>query len=86
MSQGELRSVAQVVKEENLLLRAMGSEEYLELAQAVLAEHEDVVKKVKATKKRSKISFLVGQMIRRGEEGRVEAKRAEETVLKLLGL
>ena len=84
--QGEKRPIAEVVDEQRLLLRPMSPEEYETLAHEVFQNNHSAVQKALATKKSSKIHFFVGQMIRRGEEGRVEAKRAEATVRELLKL
>ncbi|KAI9885908.1 MAG: hypothetical protein M1823_002281 [Watsoniomyces obsoletus] len=84
--QGDVRSVMQIVEEQNLLLRPMSDPEYLELARAVISEHQSIVQQIQKTRKASKINFLVGQMIRRGERGRVEAPWAETTLRQLLEL
>lgn len=83
---GDGRPASEIIEEENLLLRTMSRDEYYELGHAVLKSHDHMVKQLRIKPKASKINFLVGQMIRRGEEGRVEAPKAEEVIRELLDL
>lgn len=82
----DTRSVAHIVRDENLLLRPMVRDEYVALARELLDANPDMVRAVKEKGQRGKIGWFVGQMVRRGEEGRVEAGRAEEVVRELLGV
>ncbi|KAF2760073.1 hypothetical protein EJ05DRAFT_536258 [Pseudovirgaria hyperparasitica] len=78
------REVEDVVREEDLLLRPMNDEEYEALAQDVITKNEDVSVEVRETGHQGKLMFLVGQLIKHGEEGRVEADRAKLVLQKLL--
>lgn len=80
----DARSTKTIIQEEGLLLRPMSAEEYERLARIVLRQHEALVYKLKTQKKSSKVSFLVGQMMRQGEEGRVEARKAQAVLQNLL--
>ena len=64
----------------------MSEEEYEQLARAIVGEHESMVTALRTKPKASKINFLVGQMIRRGEKGRIEAPRAEAAIRRLIDL
>ncbi|KAI9826952.1 MAG: hypothetical protein M1826_006528 [Phylliscum demangeonii] len=77
------RSIQQIIQQENLRIRPMSNQEYDDLASAVMHEHESLVRQLRVTPKASKTNFLVGQMIRREPE-RVEAVRAEKSLLRLL--
>ena len=83
---GDLRPTSQIIEEQSLFLRTMLPIEYEELGRAVLKDHQSMVKQLRVRPKTSKFHFLVGQMIRRGEEGRVEAPKAEEVIRRLLQL
>ncbi len=83
---GETRPISEIVEEQNLLLRPMSQEEYDILAAAVVAEHAAIAEQVRVTGKTGKLNFLVGQLIRRGEKGRVEAQKAEAALRRRLGL
>lgn len=83
---GDQRPVKQVIEEENLLLRPMAKEEYLSLVQEVLDENPDTITAIKEKGQTGKLMFLVGQTMRKGEEGRVEAKKAEEILRELLSI
>lgn len=80
------RTVAQRIDDENLRLRPLTEEGYLELAQAIMAENPDQVTAVKEKGQKGKVMWFVGQMVRRGDEGTVEPQKAREVVEKLLGV
>lgn len=79
------RSVEQIINEENLLLRPMSKDEYVALAKEVLEGNEKIVDEVRKGKT-GKLKFFVGQMVRHGDEGRVEALEAERVLRETLGL
>ncbi|GME39602.1 Glutamyl-tRNA b subunit protein [Neofusicoccum parvum] len=81
---GDERSIEQIIETENLLLRPMTREEYVSLVQDVLDDNPDTITAIKEKGQTGKLMFLVGQTVRRGEEGRVEAKKAEEILRELL--
>jgi len=81
---GDARAVEQIVQEENLLLRPLSEEEYRQLAQSLIDENPKMVEAVRKGQM-GKVMWLVGQMMR-AEEGRVEAKKAEEVVKRLLSM
>ncbi|KAK7552559.1 Glutamyl-tRNA amidotransferase subunit B, mitochondrial [Phyllosticta citricarpa] len=76
---GDARPVPVLVEQENLLLRPMSRAEYVDLANAVLGERPEMVEEIRSGK-RAKVMFFVGQMMRRGDEGRVEAERARKVL------
>jgi len=72
----------------------MSDAEYSQLAQRVINENSEVVKKTRAEWERSgrrrdrvrgKIMWFVGRMVAGGEKGRVQPERAEGAVWKGLG-
>ncbi|RFU34268.1 hypothetical protein B7463_g2048, partial [Scytalidium lignicola] len=75
--------VEQLIEENGLWLRPMSEQEYDELARSVIENNmkqvEDILKG-----KMGKIMFLVGQMMREGEEGRVEPQEAEKVLRRLV--
>lgn len=85
-STNDARPMSQIIHDESLLLRPMDREEYVVLARELLDANPDMVRAVVEKGQQGKIGWFVGQMVRRGEEGRVEAGRAEEVVRELLGV
>ncbi len=83
---GDSRPIEQMATDDNLLLRPMSQEEYLTLAKTIINSHEDTVRAIKEKGQKGKIMYLVGQAMRLGEEGRVEAQRAETTLKELIGV
>ncbi|EKG22428.1 Aspartyl/glutamyl-tRNA amidotransferase subunit B-related protein [Macrophomina phaseolina MS6] len=81
---GDQRPVERIIAEENLLLRPMTRDEYLALVQEVLTDNPDTITAIKEKGQTGKLMFLVGQTVRRGGDGRVEAKKVEETLRELL--
>lgn len=81
----ETRSIAEIIDDEKLRLIPMTDAAYMELARGIMEDNEAMIGKVRAEGEGSgKIGWFVGQMVRGGEEGRVEASRAEEVVRGLL--
>lgn len=82
--EGDLRDVERIVDEEGLAFHPLSGDEYALLAREVMESNEDVVEQIRKKGRTGKLMFLVGQMMRKGEEGRVEAKRAEEILRQLV--
>ncbi|OAL74218.1 aspartyl/glutamyl-tRNA(Asn/Gln) amidotransferase, B subunit [Trichophyton violaceum] len=77
------RTVQQMVEQDGLLLRPLSQEEYLAMARTVMAQHPQMVEQIRQGQQ-GKVGFFIGQIKRMGEQGRVEAQRAEQAVLSLL--
>ncbi|SMR56273.1 unnamed protein product [Zymoseptoria tritici ST99CH_1A5] len=80
-------TVVDLIEQNNLLLRPLTSEEYVALAKEILAENDGVVEMVRKDAKKGKegkLMYLVGQMVRKGEEGTVEPERAKEVLGELI--
>ena len=81
---GDKRTVGLIIKEDGLALRPLSSHEYEMLAKHVIEANPEVVQQICNKGRTGKLMFLVGQMMRQGEEGRVEAQKAEKTLRQLL--
>jgi aspartyl-tRNA(Asn)/glutamyl-tRNA(Gln) amidotransferase subunit B len=81
---GDLRPVETVIKEQDLYLRPMSETELLDLTRSIFVENSGIVEQAKVKGDRGKIHWLVGQIMRRADEGRVDAKQAEAIVRRLL--
>lgn len=75
-----------IIDEEGLWLVPMQKEEYVALAQGLLNDNDEIVRQIKERGRMGKLQWFVGQMMRQGEEGRVEAEKAEAVLKELLGL
>ncbi|EEA27032.1 hypothetical protein TMatcc_004689 [Talaromyces marneffei ATCC 18224] len=82
--EGDQRPIHQLLEEENLLLRPLSRDEYIALANSLIEENPQMVAQIREKNQLGKIGWFVGQMMRLGEKGRVEAQRAEEIVRKLI--
>ncbi|KAH0388155.1 hypothetical protein KCU92_g909, partial [Aureobasidium melanogenum] len=82
--EGERVSVDARIDEGNLRLRPISREEYIELAQAIMDENPNMVSAVRDKGQKGKTMWFVGQMVRRAEEGTVEAEKAKEIIEELL--
>jgi aspartyl-tRNA(Asn)/glutamyl-tRNA(Gln) amidotransferase subunit B len=71
------------ITQNNLWLQAMSTEEYDALAREVIEAEPEAVKRILKGQD-GKVMFLVGQMMRKGEEGRVEPKVAAEAVKRVV--
>lgn len=78
------KSVDTRIDENNLRLRPISREEYIKLAQSIMCENPEMVNAVRDKGQKGKAMWFVGQMIRRAEEGTVEAEKAKEVVEELL--
>lgn len=81
---GDTRPIAQLLEEDNLLLRPLSREEYVALAEETLRLNTKMVEQIRAKQQWGKIGWFVGQMMRAGEKGRVEAQKAEEVLRELI--
>lgn len=81
---GDRRSVQQIVQDENLFLRPMTRDEYVSLARKLLSDNDQIVQSIKRKNQKGKISWFVGQLIRQGEDGRVEADKARSVLEELM--
>lgn len=84
--EGDGRSVGQIVQAEGLAFDAMSDGEYETLVEGVLAEFPGHVSDIVEKGKVGKVKFLLGQVMRKGEKGRVEARVAEGWLRERLGL
>lgn len=82
--EGDKRSIEEIVQDERLEFKSLSEEEYRSLAQLVIQRNEAVVNQIRHKEQSGKIMFLLGQMVRLGEDGRVEAKEAEKILRKIL--
>ncbi|THV84224.1 hypothetical protein D6C86_07287 [Aureobasidium pullulans] len=80
----ERTSVDARIDEGNLRLRPISREEYIELAQSIMDENPDMVSAVRDKGQKGKTMWFVGQIVRRAEEGTVEAEKAKEIIEELL--
>lgn len=81
---GDRRPVPQLLEEDNLLLRPLSREEYLALAESAMAQNSQMVEQIRNKNQLGKLGWFVGQMMRTGEKGRVEAPKAEEILRELI--
>lgn len=81
---GDRRPVAQLVEEENLILRPMSREEYVALAEAAIAVKPEMVPQIRDKQQLGKLGFYVGQMMRMAEKGRVEAPKADQVLREII--
>lgn len=81
---GDSRPVPVILEEDSLLLRPLSREEYLALAEAAIAQNPQMVEQIRSKNQLGKLGWFVGQMMRTGEKGRVEAPKAEEILRELI--
>lgn len=74
--EGDRRSVLRIIEQEGLTFRPLFDAEYEELVRRVMEQNPAVVEEIRMRGKQGKLMFLVGQIMRQGEDGRVEAKKA----------
>ena len=82
--EGDQRPVEKLVEEDRLLFVPLPQAEYDCLAARIIEEHPDVVTDIQEKGKSGKINFLLGMMMRKGEKGRMQPAKAEETLRKHL--
>lgn len=81
---GDRRPVYQLLDEEGLILRPLSREEYLDLAKAAIELNPQMVEQIRNKNQLGKLGWFVGQMMRMGEKGRVEAQKADATLRELI--
>ncbi|KAL2829710.1 Glutamyl-tRNA amidotransferase subunit B, mitochondrial [Aspergillus cavernicola] len=81
---GDRRPVMQLLEEENLILRPLSREEYIALAEAAIEQNPQMVEQIRSKKQLGKLGWFVGQMMRMGVKGRVEALKADEILRELI--
>lgn len=81
---GDQRPIIQLLEEENLLLRPLSREEYIALAEAAIELNPQMVEQIRSKNQLGKLGWFVGQMMRMGEKGRVEAQKADATLRELI--
>ncbi|KAI1826280.1 GatB/GatE catalytic domain-containing protein [Xylaria intraflava] len=76
---GEHPSVADAVEKEGLRFKELSGEEYAALADRAVEGQEDVLRQFVGARvfPQGKLMFLVGRMIRLGQEGRIDPQGAE---------
>ncbi|THC99902.1 hypothetical protein EYZ11_000600 [Aspergillus tanneri] len=81
---GDLRPIPQLLEEENLLLRPLSREEYIALAESAMGQNPQMVEQIRSKNQLGKLGWFVGQMMRMGEKGRVEAPKADGILRELI--
>ena len=81
---GDRRPIPQIIEEENLVFSPLSREEYVELAQAAIALNPQIVEQIRTKNQVGKVGWFLGQMMRLGEKGRVEAPKANEILKELI--
>ncbi|KAL4897097.1 Glutamyl-tRNA amidotransferase subunit B, mitochondrial [Aspergillus ambiguus] len=81
---GDQRPIPQLLEEENLLLRPLSREEYVALAEAAISQNPQMVEQIRSKNQLGKLGWFVGQMMRMGEKGRVEAPKADAILRELI--
>ncbi|KAJ5155536.1 hypothetical protein N7492_008339 [Penicillium capsulatum] len=81
---GDRRPVPRLLEEDNLLLRPLSREEYLALADSAIAQNPAMAQQIREKNQPGKLGWFVGQMMRMGEKGRVEAPKAEEVLREVI--
>ncbi|KAE8328851.1 Glutamyl-tRNA amidotransferase subunit B, mitochondrial [Aspergillus sergii] len=81
---GDTRAIPQLLEEENLLLRPLSREEYVALAEAAISQNPQMVEQIRSKNQLGKLGWFVGQMMRMGEKGRVEAPKADAILRELI--
>ncbi|KAL4918879.1 GatB/GatE catalytic domain-containing protein [Aspergillus aurantiobrunneus] len=81
---GDRRPIVQLLEEENLILRPLSRDEYIALAEAAIEQNPQMVEQIRSKNQLGKLGWFVGQMMRMGEKGRVEAQKADATLRELI--
>ncbi|TAQ88699.1 hypothetical protein B7494_g2984 [Chlorociboria aeruginascens] len=77
------KDIKTMINDGGLWFNPLSAAEYEELGQSVLDEDSKIVEQILAGQA-GKINFLVGQMMRKAEEGRVDAQKAAEVLRGLI--
>lgn len=81
---GDRRPVRQLLEDESLLLLPLSREEYITLAESAISQNPQMVEQIREKKQLGKLGWFVGQMMRTGEKGRVEAQKADGILRELI--
>lgn len=81
---GDRRPIRRLLKEEKLELRPLSRDEYVALGEQAIGKNPQMVEQIRGKNQLGKLGWFVGQMMRSGEKGRVEAPKAEETLRELI--
>ncbi|KAF2800615.1 hypothetical protein K505DRAFT_228357 [Melanomma pulvis-pyrius CBS 109.77] len=84
--EGDPSSVEQIIANEDLMLRPLSREEYMDLAQKLIEEKPDMVNDIVEKQQHQKVKWFVGRMMSKGAEGTVEPGTAEAVLRELLQL
>jgi aspartyl-tRNA(Asn)/glutamyl-tRNA(Gln) amidotransferase subunit B len=81
-TKGVMKSVKDMIDEEGLWFIPLSDEQYEEIARSVVEAHPQQVEEVLGggKKGKGKLNFLLGQMMRRDEEGRMDPQRATKVI------
>lgn len=84
--EGDPSSVEQIIADEDLMLRPLSRQEYMDLAQKLIEEKPDMVNDIVEKQQHQKVKWFVGRMMSKGAEGTVEPGTAEAVLRELLQL
>ncbi|KAH8692644.1 Glutamyl-tRNA amidotransferase subunit B, mitochondrial [Talaromyces proteolyticus] len=82
--EGDKRPIQNLLEDEDLFLRPLSRDEYLALAEPLISANPEMVAQIRDKNQLGKLGWFVGQMMRAGEKGRVEAQRAEDILRELI--
>ncbi|PYH92753.1 glutamyl-tRNA amidotransferase subunit B [Aspergillus ellipticus CBS 707.79] len=82
--EGDSRAIPQLLEEEKLILQPLSREEYIALAEAAIELNPQMVEQIRQKNQLGKLGWFVGQMMRMGEKGRVEAQKADGILRELI--
>ncbi|KAL4882833.1 GatB/GatE catalytic domain-containing protein [Aspergillus karnatakaensis] len=82
--EGDQRPIPQLLEEENLILRPLSRKEYIALAEEAMKMNPEMVEQIRSKKQLGKLGWFVGQMMRKGQKGRVEAQKADAILQELI--
>ncbi|KAH0556081.1 hypothetical protein GP486_005981 [Trichoglossum hirsutum] len=80
------RPIPQIISEDKLALQPLSEDELRDLANEVMRGNEKMVRAVREKGEVGKLGWFIGQMVKRGGGGRVEAQEAERVVREILGV
>nr|KMM73012.1 aspartyl/glutamyl-tRNA(Asn/Gln) amidotransferase subunit B [Coccidioides posadasii RMSCC 3488] len=82
--EGDTRAIQQIVDEEDLSFKPLSRAEYIALAESIIQNNPETAREIRENGKVGKIGWFLGQMMRLGDKGRVEAPRARKILEELL--
>ncbi|EEP82576.1 hypothetical protein UREG_07441 [Uncinocarpus reesii 1704] len=81
---GDARPIKQMVEEDDLLFQPLSREDYIALAESVIQQDPETAREIREKGRVGKLSWFMGQMMRAGDRGRMEAAKAREALEELL--